>query len=351
MRRLDSLDKIILFTAGLFLFVLRFENASEVSTILIAVTALGLITYYEHSKVSAAIGIGYSLLMLTVPTLSLFLPAILYGAHERRFGYWTVLLVLPAIFFGVEAPFVVVLGLLGIWLKMRTELYSDQKNAYLALHDSKRELQQTTKRQNQILLEKQDGELHLATLNERNRIAREIHDHVGHQLSSALLQVGALLVKDPQNQNLLTLKSTLNLAMDNIRDSVHNLYEESIELSDQITKIVEDFTFCDVHLNLNFEEMPETQVKYALIAVVKEALSNVIKHSNARRVDLSLIEHPGFYQLVISDNGDSKQKFGDEGIGLKNIKHRIESLKGHFRVKQERGFELFITIPKTKEKE
>lgn len=351
MRRLDSLDKIILFTAGLFLFVLRFYDVADVATILIAITALGLITYYDHTKTSAIIGLVYSLLIIWVPTLSLFQPAILYGVHERRLGYWTALMILPSVLFGVEAPFIVILGLCAIWLKARTDLYCNLKTDYLDLQDSKRELEQTSKRQNQVLLEKQDGELHLATLNERNRIAREIHDHVGHQLSSALLQVGALLVADPDSKSLLTLKNTLNLAMDNIRNSVHDLYEDSIELKDQIGKLVEAFTYCEIHLNMNFEEMPGTHVKYALIAVVKEALSNVIKHSNATRVDIMLIEHPGFYQLVISDNGTPKKAVGEEGIGLKNIQHRIEALKGHFRVKHDRGFELFITIPKDEEKE
>ncbi|OPL07344.1 MAG: hypothetical protein AVO33_05980 [delta proteobacterium ML8_F1] len=351
MRLLDSLDKIILFVAGLFLFVPGFDNAAEIATILVATTALGLITYFDHAGPRAVIGIVYSILILSVPTLSLFQPVVLYGVHEKRLSPWTILLLLPAAFFGTEPVFIVILGLIALWLKERTELYAKQKTDYQALHDSKRELEQTAKRQNQILLEKQDGELHLATLDERNRIAREIHDHVGHQLSSALLQVGALLVTDPGNQSLLTLKKTLNLAMDNIRKSVHNLFEDSIQLKDQIQKLVDAFTLCDIHLNASLEDVPETPVKYALIAVVKEALSNVIKHSNATRVEIALIEHPGFYQLIVSDNGNPNPASGDEGIGLKNIQHRIESLEGHFRVRRDRGFELFITVPKNQKKE
>ncbi|MPN53666.1 hypothetical protein SDC9_201330 [bioreactor metagenome] len=59
-----------------------------------------------------------------------------------------------------------------------------------------------------------------------------------------------------------------------------------------------------------------------------------------------MIEHPAFYQLIIYDNG-SKLCIGDtDGIGLKNIAHRIDNLGGQFRIKTNKGYEIFITIPK-----
>jgi signal transduction histidine kinase len=154
------------------------------------------------------------------------------------------------------------------------------------------------------------------------------------------------MVTDPSSKGLATLKDTLNLAMDNIRNSVHDLYDESIDLGEQIQKLTESFTFCRATLNLHMETVPEPRVKYAILAIIKEALSNVVKHSSASRVDISLVEHPGFYQLIVSDNGSTVTYNPDDGIGLKNIAHRIEALKGYFLIRTNKGFELFITIPK-----
>lgn len=73
--------------------------------------------------------------------------------------------------------------------------------------------------------------MRLATLNERNRIAREIHDNVGHLLSRSLLQVGALQVvnrDETVRQGLDTMRDTLSGAMDSIRRSVHDLHDESV---------------------------------------------------------------------------------------------------------------------------
>ena len=71
-------------------------------------------------------------------------------------------------------------------------------------------------------MEKQETEVHLATLKERNRIAREIHDNVGHMLSRSILQLGALKALNHDSSlsaPLSELHKTLNTAMDSIRTS------------------------------------------------------------------------------------------------------------------------------------
>lgn len=73
----------------------------------------------------------------------------------------------------------------------------------------------------------------LQTLRERNRIAREIHDNVGHMLSRSILQMGALITihkEEPLHGQLAGVGETLNQAMNSIRESVHDLHDESIDL-------------------------------------------------------------------------------------------------------------------------
>ncbi|MGC7323280.1 histidine kinase dimerization/phosphoacceptor domain-containing protein, partial [Mycobacteroides abscessus subsp. massiliense] len=92
------------------------------------------------------------------------------------------------------------------------------------------------------------------------RIAREIHDSVGHLLSSSLLQVGALLAVNKNEKtrgNLVALKETLTNAMNSIRSSVHDLYDESIDLYAQVYKLSRDFTFCRLDFNYELTSEPE----------------------------------------------------------------------------------------------
>ena len=202
---------------------------------------------------------------------------------------------------------------------------------------------------NKELLEKQDYEVNLATLKERNRIARDIHDNVGHLLSRCILQTGALLAtnKDENTKlNLTLIKDTLSEAMDSIRNSVHDLHEDAVNLEVEIQKLVDNFNFCSIKLDYDIESTPAKKIKYSFITITKEALANIIKHSNASEVLIYLREHPSLYQLVVHDNGTNIKYDTERGIGIKNMKDRIYSLGGIFHISTDSGFKIFISVPK-----
>jgi len=93
-------------------------------------------------------------------------------------------------------------------------------------------------------------------------------------------------------------------------------------------------------------EVPR-EVKYCFISITKEAFANIMKHSNATKVQLILREHPGLYQLCIEDNG--KDAFYDpekSSIGIANMKERVNALGGTLQIFTDKGFRIFITIPK-----
>ena len=94
------------------------------------------------------------------------------------------------------------------------------------------------------------------------------------------------------------------------------------------------------------------------LAILKEALTNVAKHSNATQVELHMLEHPAMYQLIIQDNGTVATQhkiFPGEfeqagtGMGLLNIYERVQSLNGQLRISGENGFRIFVSIPKGRE--
>ena len=203
---------------------------------------------------------------------------------------------------------------------------------------------------NRTLLEKQDYEIYNATLRERNRIAREIHDNVGHLLSRSILLVGA--AKTVNKDTALTpalnsLDDSLNLAMDSIRKSVHDLRDDAVNMEDAIRMLIKDFTFCPVDFSFDCSPAVPKDVKYSFISITKEALANVIRHSNATKVTIRLREHPALYQLCISDNGAGSCKASSgNGMGLANMKERIIKLNGQIHFHTENGFQIWITVPK-----
>ncbi|NLC18868.1 MAG: two-component sensor histidine kinase, partial [Clostridiales bacterium] len=205
------------------------------------------------------------------------------------------------------------------------------------------------------------NEINLATLNERNRISKELHDHIGHLLSRALLQVGALLTltnDDTLKLGLTELKESLSGGMDQIRSSIHNMYDDSIDLYQELNKLVRDFSFCSLEYSYCLVNQPSLQLKLSFIFIIKEALANIIRHSNASKASLILREHPAMYQLIIQDNGTiSDDKYASlkrqvesasfsEGMGLHNIAERVSSFGGILNISLDNGFRIFISVPK-----
>jgi signal transduction histidine kinase len=346
----DLTDKAVFFICCTAISLAQPLGVWHIVPILTGAVVVGLFTYFEAPKFKLVVGAVFLVACLFHQPLCPFIPAMVYSEYEPERKFLISAAIVPLVAADDLAwplrPAIVILALIAIILKHRTTSFSKLRSHYLSLLDTSREMAATINEQNKLLMEKQVDEIRLARLNERNRIAREIHDHVGHRLSSAFLQIGAMLTMSPGQPSLIALKETLSLAMGNIRSSVHNLYESSLDLDEQIEQLAASLTCCRVEVNIRRQTDPEIKVKYAFVAAVKEAFANIARHSDASLVRLTLTEHPAFYQLVISDNGRAATADHTKGIGLKSIAERVEALSGHFLVKTQSGFEIFITIPK-----
>lgn len=307
-----------------------------------------------------------------IPDLLLFFPLLLYQTLSA--GLFPLAVVeLP--FWGLLAfqfhKFPEILCLAGIFgfilaffLWSHTRQYELLARNFRQSRDDSEEHALLLSEKNKALLEKQDYEIYAATLRERNRIAREIHDNVGHVLSRSILMTAACktINKNEALDPLLgNLEESLNGAMNSIRSSVHDLHDDAVNLEDAIKGLVKDFTFCPVTLTYDMSRQVPREVKYSLISITKEGLSNVMRHSNADSVNILLREHPALYQLCIEDNGTLGSKIPDiqtdadsnkmetvsGGMGLSNIRDRVKALGGTVQITQEKGFRIFVTIPKS----
>ena len=351
-RVIDNL--ILLILTGIMAFQIS-NLYTPVISLLLGFLIAALEIYLSDKKQFAIVCILFLILCLFLPEATLFLPVLFYGACHNRF-YWTALGVIPflqgvSLYQTWELALWLALSLLAILLSLKTEKIEHLETEMIRMRDTSTELNLALKEKNKNLMEKQDYEIYLATLKERNRIAREIHDNVGHMLSRSILQVGALGTihkEEPLHEQLTSINDTLNQAMNSIRESVHDLHDDSIDLklalNDATKAMLENY---NVRIDYDATNTLPRNVKYCFITTVKEAMSNIIKHSNADKIDIVLREHPAFYQLSIEDNGTNIPSNLDGGIGLSNMKERVEALNGTLRIQTEQGFKIFISIKKT----
>lgn len=257
--------------------------------------------------------------------------------------------------------FIIILGIfIAYYLQYINSKYDKLITWSHNMRDDSTELNMLLAERNKSLLKKQDYEIYNATLKERNRIAREIHDNVGHMLSRSILLTGALkaINKDEKcSEPLNNLHDSLNQAMTSIRNSVHNLHDDSINLKETVEALVKDFAFCEIELTYDIGTDLPREIKYSFISIIKEGLNNIYKHSDATYVSVTLREHPAMYQLIIADNGTAAKNKdfteyikniskSDSGIGLTNIASRVNMLHGSLQIHTNKGFCIFVTIPK-----
>lgn len=348
------IDKLIIFVFCLALYLTTVDNVLLIAPVLVAVIFSAAASYLKEGSVTVGLFVGYLVICFFEPVYLTFIPLIGYDILLSQYKWlWTLALLPAATGFtelsGTSVVLIPIFMVVANFLKKRTLSLKTLRQDYNGLRDTTRETALQLEKKNKMLMEKQDYELNLATLTERNRIARDIHDNVGHMLSRSILQTGALLAitKEAQTkEGLIQIKETLSEAMDSIRSSVHDLHDESLDLQVELQTLIKNFEFCPVKFDYDVESSLDKEVKYCFIGVVKEAFSNIIRHSNATEVSLVVREHPGLIQLVVKDNGIGSTKLDSDGIGLMNIADRVAALNGNVNITPDHGFRIFISVPK-----
>ena len=350
-RLLDKLAIALICLIGLSMS----ENfTAPVAVFLVSIAASSTVQIFSGKRSAAWLIAVWAALCGLMPVFFCTLPIMLYDALWEK-KWWLVLPAATAFIRPEELMYsqlmISAAGIMvAVIIYMRVSGLEETVRKLTILRDKITEKNMQLSSQNLRLAEAQDNEVHLATLRERNRIAREIHDNVGHMLTRSLLQSGALLVlnKDENlREPLSSLRATLDSAMTSIRESVHDLHDDSIDLKkiieESIRSVDGKFT---VGFDYDISENISGKIKLCFAGVVREGLSNAAKHSDGNKIDIVLREHPGFYQLSISDNG-KPQEINENGIGLKNMQDRAESVGGRISfTASEKGFRIFMSVPK-----
>ena len=246
---------------------------------------------------------------------------------------------------------------LAALLALRTTEEETTRARLHAMRDDLREKVLALQDVNARLLRAQDHELRAVALSERTRIAREIHDGVGHVLTRLLLRVKALQVTHRDElgvvADLATLDSDLGEALDSMRRSVHALSEEGEELATSLNLLGSRCGIAKVEVDCSMQTEPPPAVARCVVAVVREALTNAARHGRAASARVAVTDYPAFWQVTVDNDGivppeDAPLMDGDKnaGLGLRSMTERVEALGGRVRITPRPRFTVFATIPR-----
>ena len=340
----------------------------------VAIAALAEVARSEHARrASEAASCAYVVLAVLEAAFAPFAPLAFYDIlhHARREHAWIVLGI-GAIFAcalaahahagslsGSTLVLTAIFSIAASLLSLRTAQLEREQGRMRRIRDELQGRALTLEARNRDLADRQDYEVELATLAERARIAREIHDNVGHQLTRASLQTEALRVVHANEPGVAAdfadVKHTVDEALQLVRTSVHALNDNAANLSVQLERIAEGARSDggpQIELEVLAEHAP-ANVANCFAAVLREALSNTMRHAHAQNVTVRCMEHPSFYQLIVTDDGTGATKTNSrgvaEGMGLGSMRERVEALGGTFTAGPRAGapgWRVFATVPK-----
>ncbi|MBR4344399.1 MAG: GHKL domain-containing protein [Lachnospiraceae bacterium] len=375
----EFIDKIFIMLLSIFILIGIYSDLLKVAVIFALITTAALMSYMRLLGKKGVITnriLEYIFGILTIffPEAVIFVPIVAYEVFIDRQIPAGVIMAAGFIRTSMEMAlaekiiFLVIIGL-AVFMAYRTQKLGKLLNENRKVRDEGEIKNEKLNERNRKLMAEQDKSIFTAQLAERNRIAREIHDNVGHMLSRSLLQVGAMMVThkgEPVADELKSLRETLDTAMNNIRESVHDIRDEAIDLEAAIKEMTQPLND-KFHLSVEFDadlENIDKDVKYALINIVKEAVSNIMKYSKNEYVTIRFDEHPSMYQLIIHDFGTTNKDgvndqqvsesktdtktwcINNNGMGLENIRTRAEQLGGQANFSNDNGFRVFVRIPK-----
>ncbi|MDR2531865.1 MAG: sensor histidine kinase [Oscillospiraceae bacterium] len=303
-----------LFTGAILIAVWGLTDSPLLGVVFILVlTALSAIRYRFKSfrwlgVIEAIVCAGYAFLWL--PALfGLWLP--LTGVLESKWHEWEQELLLRDFEDRAE----------------RLKLEKERENAALELRNAAR----------------------FAEISERSRIAQDIHDHVGHEITGALiaLQTAAKLHDNGDKRAGELLNQTiarLESASANLRETVYNLKPIKTAGLPLLEELCDYFKFCGIEFKQS-GNMSGIEHWELLAANLKEALTNVSRHSNATIVSVRLDTNADYIRMTIADNGKKAQKLRF-GIGLSGMKERTRAANGTLTINTDNGFKIICVLPK-----
>jgi signal transduction histidine kinase len=246
--------------------------------------------------------------------------------------------------------FILIVFLLLLHLRRELSLKTNVEELYEQLRRSNYELEAARSR----LFDYSKQIEKITKLEERNRISRELHDSIGHNLTGILMQVDAAkqiieIDKEKGLEILVAAYKNINSSIEVVRQTVRDIRPSEYQThKTSIMELINRFSR-DTGVNVEYktsgvpyELFPS--VEMVLYRNIQEALTNALRHGGATKVLVHIIYKQECIEAVISNNGKNCSGI-KKGLGLSGMEERLEIIGGSIKYETENGFSIHMNIP------
>ncbi|RSK25788.1 sensor histidine kinase [Bacillus sp. HMF5848] len=330
-----------------------FWNPRYIHDVLFAITEFLLVgSFYIYFTFFLKTSSGFTLLMM---------PALVIGFIARKHTLIfspIILLILTACVVYLDIAFVDVLNNLFVLIMLFTFGY--MFNRLLHTQSTMKKLLEENEEQTTIIhtqnraLEQYANKVEELTLeSERNRIAGELHDTVGHTFTSVIVGIDAaiyLIDYSPETakERLEKLRNATKTSLQEVRAQIHNMAREDEQLSlssklENLAKEFSEYTNTEVSVQTTGREYTVTRsIGIILNRCLQEALTNAKRHGEATKVTVLLYFNMTEIRLIVHDNGKGNEEL-QFGFGLQMMKDRLSLVNGELTVKSDEATGTLLT--------
>jgi NarL family two-component system sensor histidine kinase LiaS len=200
----------------------------------------------------------------------------------------------------------------------------------------------------------------MAVSEERNRLARDLHDSAKQMALAASFQLGTALTlfnRDPQTakKHLVEADALVDSVRNELTNLVHELRPQPVDGED-FTETLKDYVVdwshrngIELNIDIQGNEELSIETREALFRIAQEALANIARHSSASFAEVSLETETDMVKMVIKDDGHGFDKsLQHGGLGLHSMRERTEVIGGSFSIESspEQGTKIVVTLPR-----
>lgn len=322
---------------GIILFVFcdcmyHLKKGLKYQVLLVALGLIYLLANYE------IVTYFYPLVNIFYPLVNIEEYFLVYDASIRN-----CLIIIKRLLEGFNIILFIIFMIIYILKQIQENEYINKKLSMVAMINKKM--------QKYVIVTEKFGEK-----NERKRLARELHDTIGHALAGMAVGVDACITmidKNPQlaKAQLKIISKAIRKGMKDVRNSLNKMRPDFLQqyrLKEAIEKMKEEISdVTDLKINLNYqidETGFDTKIEDILFRVIQESITNSIRHGLATVVDIDIYKENNLLCLKIKDNGKGCKAI-NYGFGLKQMVERVSQIRGDINFYSENGFTTEIKIP------
>ncbi|MBB6454965.1 signal transduction histidine kinase [Salirhabdus euzebyi] len=356
-----SIDIFHQLSVPFWLLIVWLSVAYLVPQLLLVFVPKSRLPYYQSELLLTWSLYTYLLLIAKTDSSLLLIPLIglgLYFTYNKKTWWIVCSIILLTPIFGLvlgESYTVMLTHLLnnsialgvGYAFHFMGVLLRENQRQYSLIHDQK------------IILEQYADKVeYLTLLEERNRMARELHDTAGHTFTSVIVGIDGVIANLKRSdqeralKKLQLLRNVTSKGLDEIRANIHSVVDQENKesLNRKLTSLANEFgvhTGTSIHYQQTGEEHElSSHVQHTFLRCLQEALTNSKRHGNAQNVYISLDYGTDLTILTIRDDGRGNDQI-QLGFGINSMKQRLQSLHGtlHISTTKNVGMVVSCSIP------